>query len=112
MSDYEQRAYFFRLHRSGRPWDNRPDEVDWDATAVGTPVRFSAIQFGESAWYARRAVTVTASEALKNPAWTVWSAEANEYLPTMTGDVGRPLEKGEQFALPVTGVLVGGVARR
>lgn len=106
------REYVFRLHRAGRPWDKRPDEVDWDATAVGSPVRFRTVQFGTSAWYARGPVTVTAAENLEKPAWTVWPADAVEEWPTMTGDVGHALAKGDEFALPVTGVIVGGVARR
>jgi hypothetical protein len=102
------RKYVFRLHRAGRPWDKRPDEVDWDAAAVGSPVRFRAVQFGTSAWYARGPVTVTAAENLEKPAWTVWPADAVEESPTMTGDVGHALAKGDEFALPVTGVIVGG----
>jgi hypothetical protein len=110
--DHELREYVFRLHRSGRPWDKRPDEVDWEATAVGSPVRFRAVQFGASAWYAQGPVSVSAPEALDDPAWTVWPADAADEAPTMTGDVGHPLAAGDQFALPVTGVIVGGVARR
>lgn len=111
-TDDELTEYVFRLHRSGRPWDERPDEVDWKATAVGSPVGFRAVQFGTSAWYAPGPVTITAPEDLENPAWTVWRADAVEKSPTMTGDVGHPLAKGDEFALPVTGVMVGGVPRR
>jgi hypothetical protein len=110
-TEHELREYLFRLHRSGRPWDERPDEVDWGATAVGGPVRFRAVQFGSSAWYAPGPVVITASEALQNPAWTVWRDDSADDSPTMTGDVGHALARGEEFALPVTGVIVGGVPR-
>jgi hypothetical protein len=110
-ADHELREYVFRLHRSGRPWDTRPDEVDWEVTAVGSPVRFKAVHFGNSAWYAPGAVTITAPEDLENPAWTVWPVDAVEESPTMTGDVGHALTKGDEFVLPVTGVIVGGVPR-
>jgi hypothetical protein len=106
----DRREYMFRLHRSGRPWDKRPDEVDWEATAVGQPVKFIAVQFGASAWYAPGPVTVTAPEALENPAWTVQAAD--EATPTMTGQVGHRLVAGGRFDLPVTGMLVGAILRR
>lgn len=69
------------------------------------------MQFGQSAWYAPGPVTVSAPEALEHAAWTVWPADTAEESPTMTGDVGYPLAPGDEFALPVTGVIVGGVAR-
>lgn len=106
----EQREYVFQLHRSGRPWNKRPDEVDWNATAVGRPERFVAVQFGVSAWYARGPVTVTAPEAIEAPAWTVRATD--ETTPTMSGEVGHRLGAGERFDLPVTGMLVGAIPRR
>ena len=105
----EVREYIFRLHRSGRPWDKRGDEVDWDSIAVGAPVRFTAVQFGQSAWYAQGPVTVRALESFEDAGWTV-SADTAE-VPVLVGNVGRPLTKGEEFALPVTDTIVGGVLR-
>lgn len=105
-----RRGYVFRLHRSGRPWDERPDEVNWEAIAVGQPVKFIAVQFGRTGWYAQGPVTVTAPETLDRAAWTVWATD--EDWPTMTGEVGHPLAAGERFDLPVTGTIVGGVPRR
>ncbi len=67
----EEREYIFQLHRSGRPWDKRGDEVNWDAIAVGVPVPFKAVQFGISAWCATGPVVAKAPEALADAGWTV-----------------------------------------
>lgn len=113
VAEHEYRIYTFRLHRSGRPWHMRPDEVDWAATQVGDPVPFQAVQFGRSAWYAQGPVTLVSAEALESPAWTVWPAdEPAAEGPTMTGEVGHALAAGESFELPATGMVVGGVPRR
>jgi len=104
----EVNEFVLRLHRSGRPWDKRADEVDWDETAVGRPVPFGAVQFGTSAWYATGPVTITATEPLTEPAWTV--SRPGE-TPTIIGDVGHALAEGETFTLPVTDVIIGGVKR-
>ena len=111
MADYEQLEYIFRLHRSGRTWPEPPAKVDWDATAIGAPAVFTAVLAGEGAWFAPGPVSVTAPEALGNPAWTVWSVDARG-LPMLYGDVGHPLAEGQEFSLPVTGGWVGGVPRR
>lgn len=108
----EYRIYSFQLHRSGRPWHMRPDEVDWAATQVGGPVSFQAVQFGRSAWYAQGPVTVVAAGALDSPAWTVWPAHEPAEGPAMTGEVGHALAAGDSFDLPVTGMIIGGVLRR
>jgi hypothetical protein len=100
--------WLFQLHRSGRPWDKRADEVDWAATAVGNPVQFEAVQFGHGAWYARGPVAVVAAEDLDDPAWTVSRSQGG--IPLMTGRVDHALVKGQTFALPVTDGIVGGVA--
>lgn len=105
----EVREYIFRLHRSGPPWGKRADEVDWDANAVGAPVRFNAALFGESGWYAQGPVTAKAPEALEEAGWTVTAAVGG--VPTIVGKVGRPLAEGEEFALPVTDVIVAGILR-
>lgn len=103
--------WVFQLHREGRPWDKRPDEVDWGLSAVGPPVRFPALQFGASAWLALRSpVVIRATEPLDDPAWSV--SRAGDAEPAMTGNVGRPLADGEEFALPVADWrIVGGVQR-
>lgn len=100
----------FQLHSSGRPWDKSADEVDWVATAVGAPVHFVAVQFGQSAWHAKGPITVRAPAALDDPGWTV-SLAGRDGAPIMIGQVGRPLAQGEAFTLPVTDVIVGGVSR-
>lgn len=100
------REYIFRLHRSGRPWDKRADEVDWNATAVGEPVRFNAVQSGMT-WYAAGPVIVKAPESLADAGWTVLSRPGE--VPIFVGKVGRPLVAGEDFALPVTDAVIGGV---
>jgi hypothetical protein len=100
----------FQLHSSGRPWDKSADAVDWVATAVGVPAHFLAVQFGHSAWYAKGPVTVLAPAALGAPGWTV-SLVGREGTPIMIGTVGRPLAEGEEFTLPVTDLIVGGVPR-
>jgi hypothetical protein len=94
------------------PWDKRPDEVDWDAAAVGSPVRFRAVQFGTIAWYARGPVTVTAAENLEKPAWTVWPADAVGGVADY--DRGRRACSGKGRRVCPSGdrVIVGGVARR
>lgn len=104
------RRYYFRLHRSGRPWDKRADEVDWDETAIGDAVLFDAFHFGVSAWYARGPVTIAAPEDVPDGAWSV-STGAQDEPPLMVGKIGRPLSAGDEFALPVSDVIVGGVAR-
>ena len=101
--------WLFQLHRSGRPWDKRADEVDWAASAVGEPVKFTALQFGVSGWQARTPVVIAAAENLDNPAWTV--SRPGDATPVMTGLVGRPLQRGEEFALPITDAVVGNVSR-
>ena len=103
--------WVFQLHREGRPWDRRPEEVDWGLSAVGAPVWFSALQFGASAWQALESpVVIRATEALDDPAWSV--SRAGDTEPTMTGKVGRPLADGHEFALPVAEWrIVGGVKR-
>lgn len=106
----EWRVFLFRLHRSGRRWDQRANEVDWEASAVGAGVRFRAVLFGASAWYAPGPVTVTAEEDLEDPAWSVFP-EGESRVPTMTGHVGGPLSRGDQYNLPVTDEIVGGVIR-
>lgn len=106
----EVREYVFQLHRSGRPWDKRADEVDWAATAVGERVRFAAVHFGQGAWYAKGPVVVKAPEALSDAGWTVSPLGRVGDVPTITGNVGRALAEGEEFALPVTDVIVGGIA--
>ena len=60
------KEYLFQLHSSGLTGDERVDAVNWAGTAVGPPVRFNAVRFGESAWYASGPVSVKAREALAN----------------------------------------------
>jgi hypothetical protein len=105
----EVREYIFRLHRSGPPWGKRADEVDWDANAVGEAVGFSAVLFGQGAWYATGPVVVKAAEALDDAGWTVSTGVGQ--VPTIVGNVGRRLNQGEEFALPVTGTIVAGILR-
>jgi hypothetical protein len=102
--------WLFQLHSEGRPWDKRADEVEWSASAVGTPVRFIAVQVGVSGWYAKGPVTITAPRDLEDPAWTV-SRGSDYRVPIMTGRVGRNLAKGDTFDLPVTDGIVGNVPR-
>jgi hypothetical protein len=106
----EWRAFVFRLHRTGRQWDQRADEVDWEESAVGTGAKFRAVLLGASGWYAPGPVTVTAEEDLDDPVWSVF-AEGESKVPIMTGHVGGPLRQGEQYDLPVANEVVGGVRR-
>lgn len=108
--EFDLTEYVFQLHISGRPWDKSAEEVDWVTTAVGAPVHFIAIQFGQSAWYAKGPITVRAAAALDDPGWTVSLAD-RDGAPIMIGTVGRPLAQGEAFTLPVTDIIVGGVSR-
>ncbi len=106
----QETRWVFQLHREGRPWDKLPAEVDWGLSVVGPSVWFSAVQFGASAWQAVGSpVVIRATEALDDPAWSV--SRAGDAEPTMTGKVGGPLADGEEFALPVTDWVVGGVKR-
>jgi hypothetical protein len=99
--------WLFQLHRTGRPWDKKADEVDWEESAVGEAVRFTAIRFGTGAWYAQGPVVIKAPEPLADPAWTV-SSRIGE-TPLMSGRVGHALAEAEEFILPVTDAIVGGV---
>jgi hypothetical protein len=101
------KEYFFRLHRSGLTADKRVDTVNWAAIAVGEPVQFNAVQFGKSGWYASGPVVVKAPEALPNAGWTVSTGRGE--MPIIVGNVGRSLDQGEDFALPVTDTVIGGV---
>jgi hypothetical protein len=105
MKEPEVREYVLRLHSAGMPWGKRADEVDWDETAVGDPVPFQAVHFGEGSWSALGPVAIAAAEALPDAAWTV-STGAGE-APLIVGYVGRPLAKGEEFHRPVGMVTIG-----
>lgn len=98
------REYVLQLHRSGMPWGKRADEVDWDETAVGEPVTFQAVHFGEGGWSALGPVSVAAAEALPDAAWSISAGARN--APLMVGYVGRPLAEGEEFCRPV-GTVIG-----
>jgi hypothetical protein len=104
------RHYVFQLHHSAQPWGKRADEVDWAATAVGEPIRFTAVLFGRGAWYAKGPVIATASEDLADAGWTVF-LEGEVEAPTIAGHVGRTLSEGDEFTLPITDVIVGGMSR-
>lgn len=98
------RQYRLQLHRTGRPWDRRAHEVDWDATAVGDPVGFTAVRSGPNAWTADGPVVIYAPEPLDDPAWALF--EGDEIVPLVTGQVGHPLGAGEGFELPVSSLGV------
>jgi uncharacterized linocin/CFP29 family protein len=41
-------TYELQLHKSGLTVDKMPDEVDWDATAIGSPSLFHAVVIPEA----------------------------------------------------------------
>jgi hypothetical protein len=104
VSEREVKTYIFRLHRSGPSWGEDPAEFDWTGTAVGEPVRFDALQEEPGTWCARGPVLVTSPEQLEDPAWSVSLAGQDQV--TIRGNVGTHLSKGEEFALPVTDIIL------
>jgi hypothetical protein len=103
------KQYFFQLHGSGPTGGSVMSAADWAALAVGDPVPFNAIQFGDSAWYASGPVVVKATKDLANAGWTV--STSKDKLPIIAGNVSHSLSKDEDFALPVTGIVIGCVMR-
>jgi hypothetical protein len=103
-AETEVREYFFQLHRSGPSWGEKANEADWITTAVGTPVRFEALSYGEGAWRTVGPVAAKAAEALEDAIWTVLAGDGQTFV--FMGYVGRPLAEGEEFALPLA-IFIG-----
>ena len=97
---------FIVPHFLGTSWEMRLTGLPWQS---GEPVRFNAVQFGKSAWYASGPVAITAPETLANAGWTV-STDIGK-APIIVEPFGHPLAQGQDFALPVTGTVIGCVLR-
>lgn len=108
-ADHEIVEFELRLHRVGRPWpwdpdnpDAKPDDWDWDQTAVGSASRFPAqVVHNRGLWHAVTKGAVLAPEGLASPAWSI--RQVGKPGPPLTvGDVNRALEAGETFEIPVS----------
>jgi hypothetical protein len=102
----ERRMFAVSIHRKGRPWDMRADEVDWAATAVGSPRLVEAKGDGRGRWWLPGPLWVETPEALTSQAaWALFEVE-NQQVPIATGPIGHDLVAGGRFQVPLSGWMV------
>lgn len=90
--------YELRRHRTGRPFDKLPDEVDWEASAVGEPRTFLALA-APGWWMALQSVVVVATGPMDTPHWSIRRAGSTS-LPMTHGPVGHPMAPGDMYERP------------
>ena len=92
----QTREFIFALHREARPFDQRPEEVDWRASKV-----VEAVAVAAGVWRIPKQPVIECPETLPAGAgWAMYEAE-NPTVPVVNGKIEHALGIGETFDFPL-----------